>query len=178
MACGAQVTVARLFPDEINQLTVSPAVLTAHLKIINTAQPDIMIWGERNYLEYRHVRHMISDLDIRTQLQCIPTVRHANGVAVSSRDLLYGEELQDQLPVLFQTLRNTAHALRSGASNFSKVENTARIALKGAGFEIDFIHILDEDTLKPAGATTTSFRIVASATINGVPIEDSLGLAL
>ena len=153
-------------------------LLRAHLRILNAVQPDIMVWGERNYEEYVAVKQMIAALDIRTQVQCIPTVRHADGRAVSSLDEQTSEAEQRRLSILYETLKDAAHAIKAGAKNFSKVEKTARIALKGAGFEAVRFRILDEEQMRPANPTTTSFRLLTSATINGHTVDDSLGLSL
>ena len=171
------VRVAEFLPEKLRPHGISPEALTTHLRIINTIQPDIMVWGARKYLEYRSVRRMISDLDIRTQLQCIPTVRHANGLAVSSQHTTLDTD-DKRLPILYESLKNIAHALRAGASNFEKVENTARVALKGAGFQTDYLSILDDESLQPAGAMTTAFRIVAGATLDSLTIHDNLGFKL
>ncbi len=156
----------------------SDSELTLYLKVINTIQPDIMVWGEKNYIEFHHVRQLVRDLDIRTQMQCIPTVRHANGVAVSAHDNLLNVSENQTAPILFETLRNVAHAIRTGARTFSNLEKTARLALREAGFCVDIFAVLDEDNLQPATNLTTSYRIVGSATMDGIPIEDSLGLTL
>ncbi len=157
---------------------VDAQALILHLKIINAVQPDICVWGEKQFLEYSAVKQLVADLDIRTQMQCIPTVRHANGVAVSAMDKIYPADDAQRVALVSQTLDNAAHAIRGGARNFDKVENTARVALKGAGFEIDYLRILDEHTLHGATLDSTSYRIVIEATLNGMPVEDNLGLSL
>ena len=164
--------------DIADEFKLPENLLTTHLKILHAVQPDIMVWGERNFVEYSQVRRMISELGIRTQVQCIPTVRHANGVAVSSNDAHYSEEQTEKLAIVFSTLRNCAHAIRSGATNFNKVANTAKVAIKGAGLELSYFHILDEDTLRPADKDTVTYRVVTKATLDGRHIEDSLGLTL
>ncbi|MFT7652792.1 MAG: pantoate--beta-alanine ligase [Candidatus Azotimanducaceae bacterium] len=166
------------FNDIDEQFRLPPATLTSHLKVLNAVQPDIMVWGERNFIELSQVRRLISELGIRTQVQCIPTVRHANGVAVSTNDHLFSEEDNAMLPTIFATLRNAAHAIRAGATRLRKVENTAKLAIKGAGFDLEYFHILDEEHLTPATDATTTYRIVTSARINDIPVADSLGLTL
>ncbi len=152
--------------------------LSVHLKLINTVQPDIMVWGEKNYLEFHWLRELVRDLNIRTQMQCIPTVRHANGLAVSSDTSLLSHDEQAQAPILYETLNNIVHAIRTGARNFANLEKTARIALKGAGFDSILCKVLDDRTLQDACHDTHQFRIVGNVTLNGVPITDNLGLSL
>ncbi len=165
-------------PHACDEYAVDTYTLTQQLKIINAVRPDIMVWGEKNFIEFHNVRRLISDLDIRTQIQCVPTVRHADGVAVSSAVEAMEPRQRDQAPILFETLKNVAHAIRTGARNFDKIEKTARLALRGADLKIEYLKILDEDNLAPASDKTTTYRIVGSVTLGGSTVNDSLGLTL
>ena len=165
-------------PHACDELAASPYVLTQHLKVINAIQPDIMVWGEKNFIEYHNVRQLIDDLNIRTRTQCVPTVRHADGVAVSSAVESMKGRLRDQAPILYETLTNVAHAIRTGARNFDKIEKTARLALRGTDLEISYLRILDEENLAPASKKTTTYRIVGSVKLGGRSVTDSLGLTL
>jgi pantoate--beta-alanine ligase len=152
--------------------------ITQHLKLINAVQPDIMVWGEKNFLEFHSVRQLVNDLNIRTQMQCVPTVRHADGVAVSSAldDMTTAE--REKAPILWETLKNVAHAIRTGARGFEKLEKTARLALRGAGLKVHYFQILDEESLAPASDKTTTYRIVGSVKLGESSVTDNLGLTL
>ncbi len=165
-------------PYVCGDIDAGPYPLTVHLKMLNNVQPDIMVWGEKNFIEFYRVRQLINDLDIRTQVQCVPTVRHADGVAVSSAVENMDAEHRARAPILYETLQNVAHAIRTGARNFGKIEKTARLALRGAQFEIDHFSILDEENLAPATDKTTTYRIVGSVKLGDVSVTDSLGLTL
>jgi len=167
-----------LQPHACDELSISPYTLTQHLKLINAVQPDIMVWGEKNFIEFRSVRQLIVDLDIRTQVQCVPTVRHADGVAVSSSvEAMQGKQ-REQAPALYETLQNVAHAIRTGARNFEKIEKTARLALRGADLDIVYFRILDEENLAEANNKTTTYRILGSVKLGNSSVTDSLGLTL
>ena len=179
-----------LYPDGVDQaslvslseplthLEYDPVALTTHLKIINAVQPDIMVWGERNFIEYMQVRRLIEELDLQTQLHCIPTVRHANGVAVSGHDGAFMQQHPDAAPTIYETLKDTAHAIRSGASNYANVERTAKIALKGAGYNVTYFCILDDVSLLAANTATKSFRIVCRLELQKFTLVDCLSLTL
>lgn len=165
-------------PHACNIVDVGSYRLTQHLKLINTVKPNIMVWGEKNFVEYHSVRQMIIDLDIRTQIQCVPTVRHGDGVAVSSAAEAMTAQERAQLPILYETLNNVAHAIRTGARTYSKLEKTARLALRGAGLQIEYFKILDEDNLGDATEKTTTYRILGGVKLGTVPVSDSIGLTL
>ena len=163
-----------------NDSILSPDVtrLTLHLKLINAVQPDIVVWGEKNFIDYFHVRQMIGDLGLAAQMQCVPTVRHADGVAVCAKESALSPEQRARLPVLYSTLGDVVHAIRDGARTFKNLEKTARVALRGADMEVELFAILDANQLTPADDATTSFRIIGQVSIDGVQITDSLGLTL
>lgn len=181
---------ATLFPDgrasapELNMplplsdLEYDSLALITHLKIINTIQPEIIVWGERNFIEYVQVRSMIEALSLRVQLHCIPTVRHANGTAVSGTDELLNVQQKQAVPVIHQTLQNVAHVIRSGGRNYENIRRTARTALQGAGFEIEYFTILDDQTLLAPTDRTTSFRFICRVTLDGIPMVDGMSLGL
>ena len=68
--------------------------------------------------------------------------------------------------MVYETLKRTVQALRTGARDFTSVENSARHALMGAGFDINYFSILDEKNLHPAQEETTAFRVVSRTTIS------------
>ncbi len=175
---GMEHTTAVHLPAEADQPAPDGYRLTLHLKLIHMIQPDIMLWGEPNFVEYHHVRKLVTDLGISTQVQCIPSIRHANGVAVASAYEHLDEDTRAIIPILFETLQNTAHAIKHGARHYAKIEKTGRLALREAGFSINKFCILDETDLKPATPETTQFRILGDVSLNGQTLSDSIGLTL
>jgi len=165
-------------PHPCAEFDVGSYRLTQHLKLINAVQPDIMVWGEKNFLEFHSVRQLINDLNIRTQVQCVPTVRHADGVAVSTTVEAMDPAERHKAPILWETLKNVAHAIRTGARSFEKLEKTARLALRGAELDVQYFRILDEDSLAPASNKTKTYRIVGSVKLGTSSVNDSLGLTL
>ncbi|NKC00153.1 MAG: hypothetical protein GKR90_16920 [Pseudomonadales bacterium] len=171
---------AEEFPFQVplSELEHDAVALLTHLKIINAVQPDIMVWGERNFVEYAQVKALIKVLDIRTQLHCVPTVRHSNGTAVATSVEDMDTETAATAQVIYQTLENVTHVIRSGGRNFENIRRTARTALKGAGFAIAYFEILDEQTLANADEQTESFRLICQVTLGDITIADGMGLTL
>jgi pantoate--beta-alanine ligase len=152
--------------------------LALQLRFINTVQPDVVVCGERNYVEYRLLRQLVSDFAIRAQIQCIPTVRDTDGLALCANNVKLKGSERAQAPVLYQTLNNVAHAIRTGARNFDKLEKTARLALKGAGFHIESFAVYDDATLSAPSEETEAFRIMGNTQLGSHYLHDSLGLSL
>ena len=165
-------------PHSAGPLDVPAADLTMHLKLINAVNPDIVVWGERRFLEYFQVTQMIEDLGLPTQMQCVPTQRHADGAAVSAAVDALNPIDRDRAPVLYNTLRDVVHAIRAGARSFDKLENTARLVLRGAGMVVEYFAVLNADNLAPPTDNSTSFRVIGRVKLGSVSITDSLGLTL
>ncbi|MEM7100845.1 MAG: pantoate--beta-alanine ligase [Pseudomonadota bacterium] len=152
--------------------------LTTRLKLINLVQPEILICGEKHWDRVQYTRQMLQDLNARTTIQSIPLVRHANGAVVDRAYENLGESDQGRAPVIYTTLQNAAHAIKQGAKNFDKVENTARLALREAGLEAKKLNIVDELTLTAPTSVTTRFRIICEAGLGSTTLHDNLGVAL
>ncbi len=152
--------------------------LTTQLKLLNLVQPDVYVCGEKHCELTYFTRKMMHDLGLRSALQSVPIVRHADGAVVSATYAHLSEHQQQQVGLLFATLKDTAHAIKNGARNYPKVEKTARLALREAGFTINRYSILDENTFDHADSDTTKFRIVAETELDGIKLADNFGLAL
>ena len=152
--------------------------MTTHVRLLNNVQPDIFLWGEKKFAEYYQVRSLVADLGIQTQMQCIPTVRHANGLAVGNVEEQLSDEQREIAPILHETLNNAAHAIRTGARHFDKLGNTARLALREAGFTVQQFDIFDQHTMRDAQDYTTSFRIMAQVSLAETILRDNIGLTL
>lgn len=175
---GTDVVAGLPLQVPLSELQHDPVALLTQLKIINAVQPDIMVWGERNFVEYAQVKSLIEVLDIRTQLHCVPTVRHSDGTAVAASVEDMDPDTAATTQVVYQTLKNVTHVIRSGGRNFENIRRTARTALKGAGFSIAYFRILDERTLANADEQTESFRLICQVTLGDITIVDGMGLTL
>ena len=150
--------------------------LTTRLKLINLVQPDILVCGEKHWEQVHHTKRMLEDMNSRTTLQSIPIVRHANGAVVDDAYENLTESEQEQTPVIYETLKNAAHAIREGAKNYDKVSNTARLALRESQFEVNRFDIVEEDTLDVPTLDTQRFRIICEVSLGSTILHDNLGL--
>ena len=165
-------------PNIPEQYVISNQLLNHYLRLINEVQPDFMIWGERNFVEFHQVQSLASALHVRTQLQCIPTVRHADGAAVTRRDDIWTNQQRDHLALVFETLKNTGHAIQADINNLQHAGDTARRVLKQAGLIVKEFTILDQRDLTPATVDTTSFRIIVTVVFDGEEFTDNIGINL
>ena len=150
--------------------------LTTQIKLINLIQPDVVVSGEKQCERNHYLQQAMQDLGLRATLQLIPTVRHANGGIVDhGYDALPDP---DKAGLLYETLKNAAHAISAGARNFNKIENTARVALRGGDIQVKNFSILDNTNFQPAQQDTRDFRLVAEVEVDQVALKDNLRLTL
>ncbi|GAA0795516.1 pantoate--beta-alanine ligase [Marinobacterium sediminicola] len=125
-------------------------VTTVVCKLFNMVQPDIAVFGLKDYQQVAVIRKMVRDLCIPVDIIGVPTERADNGLALSSRNGYLTPEELALAPLLQRTLQQTATAIRNGAQDFSALEDSAQSSLEAAGFRRDYFRILNRDTLKPA----------------------------
>jgi pantoate--beta-alanine ligase len=148
-------------------------VTTVVCKLFNMVQPDIAIFGLKDYQQVAVIRKMVRDLCIPVDIIGVPTVRAENGLALSSRNgYLTADELACA-PLLQQTLQQTADAIRNGDRHFQALEESAQRTLEAAGFRRDFYRILNRDTLHPARAEDDKV-ILAAAFLGRARLIDNI----
>lgn len=148
------------------------------LKLLNIVRPEIMICGEKNYAHLVGLQRLVTEFAMEVRLIGVPIARDADGVALGGELAGLTLEMRRQAPILQQTLKDVAVALNTGARNFHKLEHTARLALRGGGFESVELTIRDAGTLALPEAQTHNFRIIASASLGGVRLIDNIGVDL
>ena len=147
---------------------------TLWLKLYHIVRPQIAYIGEKDAQEFVLLQQLIEDLNLPVALHCHPMVRDAENVAISAGLSALSHEARGRAPVLAQTLTDMLHALGCGARNFARLEQTARLALRSAGFTPDYVALRDADTLQPPAATSQRVRILAAARLGSTQLRDTM----
>lgn len=125
-------------------------VTTVVCKLFNMVQPDVAVFGLKDYQQVAVIRKMVRDLCIPVDIIGVPTERASNGLALSSRNGYLTPSELAVAPVLQQTLQQTATAIHNGDLDFAALEEAAQTTLEAAGFTRDFYRIVDRKHLQPA----------------------------
>ncbi len=154
-------------------------VATVVAKLLIQCNPHSAIFGEKDYQQLCVIRRLARDLDLPAQVIGVPTVRDADGLAVSSRNAYLTAEERRAAPALYRALRDTAGAIAGGA-RVTNALDAARAAILGAGFRtVDYVACADAETLAPVEAYDPArpARVLAAAhlgrarLIDNVPVE-------
>lgn len=145
---------------------------TAVLKLLNLVRPEYVCFGEKDYQQLMLVKKMVRDLHVPVEVLPVPTVREADGLAMSSRNAYLDSTQRAIAPSLYRNLRHMASEIERGARDFQTLEQTALDALKALGWMPDYIEIRSPSLGPPEQGT--ELRIVAAARLGKTRLIDNV----
>lgn len=149
-------------------------VATVVAKLFNVVQPDLAVFGEKDYQQLLLIRKLVADLNFPVNIIAQPTVREADGLALSSRNGLLSAKDRGIAPKLSQVLEQIAEDLRLGATTFKALEVEASEALSDEGFRPEYLEICNMDSLLPARSGEKRYVVLAAAWLGNVRLIDNL----
>ncbi len=152
-------------------------VATVVCKLLNMVQPDLAVFGEKDYQQLVVIRRMTRDFCLPVEIIGSPTIREPDGVAMSSRNRYLSAEERGIAPKLYQLLQNAVKEIRAGATEFSALEQEAITNLKAAGFRPDYFAIRDAETLEQPTADTKKLRVLTAAWLGKARLIDNVGVS-
>ncbi|WP_024658585.1 pantoate--beta-alanine ligase [Pseudomonas syringae USA007] len=151
-------------------------VATVVSKLFNMVQPDLAIFGEKDFQQLAVIRAMVRDLNMPIQIIGEPTVRADDGLALSSRNGYLDEAQRAAAPALYKAIRQTAEAISAGEQDFDTLLSSKKQQLQAAGFRIDYLEIRNADSLRPTTAEDPNLVILAAAFMGKTRLIDNLHL--
>jgi pantoate--beta-alanine ligase len=125
-------------------------VCTVVTKLFHLVQPDFALFGQKDFQQLAIVRRLVRDLDLRVEIVGVPTVREADGLAMSSRNAYLSPEERAQAPILHQVLEAAAARVREETLSPEQLHKWMRAALEKAPLaKIDYVAVADPETLEP-----------------------------
>lgn len=149
-------------------------VATVVSKLLIQALPDLAVFGEKDYQQLLVIRRLVRDLDIPVVVEGGETVREADGLALSSRNVYLSAEQRARAARLNVILQDFADALTAGA-DVSAAQHAAHAACAAAFDAVDYIEARDADTLAPlpAGPLTQTARVLAAVRLGTTRLIDN-----
>lgn len=151
-------------------------VATVVAKLFNVVEPDVAVFGEKDYQQLLLVRRMVEQLLFPIDVVGVATVREADGLALSSRNRYLGDEERRRAPVLNAAIRDLAAALARGERDFPALVASARSRLQRAGLEPDYVEVRRaSDLAEPDRATPAAdLRVLAAARLGRARLIDNV----
>ena len=151
-------------------------VATIVAKLFIQAAPDAAIFGEKDFQQLAVIRRMARDLDLPVEVLGAPTMREADGLAMSSRTVYLSDAERRSAPILNRAMREAAAKIRSGAA-IEQALHAARTAIAAAGFEIDYLEVRDASSLAPVEKPDgRALRMLAAARLGKTRLIDNISL--
>jgi pantoate--beta-alanine ligase len=124
-------------------------VATVVCKLFNVVRPDVAIFGEKDYQQLAVIRRMVADLDMGVEIVGLPTVREADGLALSSRNAYLSPAERERALALSRGLRAAVARAAAGERDGAVLIASAREIMDGQVDRLDYLELRDAQTLAP-----------------------------
>jgi pantoate--beta-alanine ligase len=138
-------------------------VTTIVAKLLNTVQPDVAFFGQKDAQQAIVIRRMVRDLDFPVEITVLPTVRDPDGVAMSSRNAYLAPAERERAAALSRALQATEQAAAGGETSTAAALDAARAELAAAGIEPEYLEARDAEGLAPTESFNGQPVLVAVA---------------
>ena len=152
-------------------------VATVVTKLLNIVQPDVAVFGNKDYQQLQVIQTMVADLLIPVTIVGADTTREPNGLAMSSRNAYLSAEEKETAAMLYATLKRIGDALQSD-SQVSTTLKQEKERLTAAGFVLDYLEIRDAQDLSKSYVEADSAVILVAAKLGRARLIDNLVIEL
>lgn len=153
-------------------------VATVVTKLFNMVQPDVAVFGEKDYQQLAVIRKMTGDLNTPVEIVGAPIVRGADGLALSSRNGYLDAAQLKTAPALYQCLQQSVAGIQSGRRDYAAVLQEAAASLQTAGMRPDYLELREAGSLQPATADSRELVILAAAFLGNTRLIDNIAFAV
>lgn len=154
-------------------------VATIVAKLFNLVQPDVSVFGEKDFQQLMLIRRMVDDLDFGIEIIAAPTAREESGLAMSSRNNYLNEQQRNAIaPKLYAELTAIHKSIQMGVRDYLKLQKEATEVLNQQGFTTDYIEIRNASDLSVAQENDKELVILASAWLGKARLIDNLRVSL
>ena len=151
-------------------------VATVVAKLFAQTQADIALFGEKDFQQLAVIRRMVADLNLPIDVRGFPTQREDDGLALSSRNIYLSDKDRAAATALPRALDVAARRIEQGDKAVPALDQ-ARSTLKAAGFTVDYVELVDAETLG-APDPARPLRLLGAAKIGGTRLIDNVAVML
>ncbi len=149
-------------------------VATVVCKLFNIVQPNVALFGLKDFQQLTVIRTMVRDLNIPVEIVGVATVREASGLAMSSRNGYLSAEEKTTAAKLYQTLCVARDAILAGQSSYEEIERKAMLFLQASGFQPDYFSVCRVSDLKKADKDDSDLVLLAAARLSKTRLIDNI----
>ena len=148
-------------------------VTTVVTKLLNMVMPDVAYFGQKDAQQAVVIRRLVRDLDMPVRIEVGPTVREADGVAMSSRNIHLDEAARARAASLHRALEAIREAVEAGEHDASRARARGLAELVAAGIEPEYLELVSADTLTPVRRVDGDVLALIAAQVGGTRLIDN-----
>jgi pantoate--beta-alanine ligase len=149
------------------------ALTTVYVKLLNLIEPDLVLFGERDFQQLVMVRRVVNDLFLSIEVVACPTFRDSDGLAVATRNRDLTAEERLVAPQLNAALERIAKQIDAGERDYEALQRQCAQSLHAAGFVTDYMQICQASDLGPIRRGTRDLVLLAAAHLGRHRLTDS-----
>jgi pantoate--beta-alanine ligase len=153
-------------------------VTTVVAKLLNMVGPDVAFFGQKDAQQAAVIRRLVRDLNFPVSIEVCPTVRAADGLALSSRNALLSPDDRERATALHRTLRAVQSAISGGEPTPAQAIAAGRAELEASGIDLEYLAIVSAQTMEPVTELEGDLLAVIAARIGAVRLIDNAPLSL
>ncbi|MGC9361479.1 MAG: pantoate--beta-alanine ligase [Candidatus Syntrophosphaera sp.] len=148
-------------------------VATIVLKLVNIIKPDTLFMGLKDFQQIIVLERMLKDLNLETTIERCPIIREKDGLAMSSRNKYLSEDERKRALCLQDSITLAKKMVNNGVTDAREIVTSAKKTISDAGGRIDYVSIVDADTLQELEKVTTNSRMLVAAFIGNTRLIDN-----
>jgi pantoate--beta-alanine ligase len=149
-------------------------VATVVMKLFHIAQPEVALFGKKDYQQLLVIRNMAADFNLPVEIVGGNTVRGTDGLALSSRNGYLSPSERAEAPRLFRTITKVAGQIRAGNRDFAGLEHEATAELAAAGWSPDYVAVRKKVDLQLPAVHDSGLVVLAAARLGSTRLIDNL----
>jgi pantoate--beta-alanine ligase len=153
-------------------------VTTVVAKLFNLVQPDVAVFGEKDYQQLLLIRRMVADLCMPVAIAGVATVREADGLAMSSRNGYLDPAERALAPRLYAVLSGVKARVEAGGQDFATIEQAAQAELAAAGFRPDYVSVRRQSDLALPEPGDAALIALAAARLGPARLIDNIFISM
>ena len=149
-------------------------VATVVVKLLCLVQPDVAIFGEKDYQQLTVIRRVVQDLNVPVRIVGAPTVRAEDGLALSSRNRYLGADQRAAAPAIYRALDQARRRLEAGDAAFAAIEAEGLAAVSAAGIKPDYFEVRTADRLERPSENDVDLVVLTAGRLGKARLIDNL----
>jgi pantoate--beta-alanine ligase len=151
-------------------------VATVVMKLFQLTRPQVALFGEKDWQQLQVIRAMVRDLDLDVEIVGMPIVREPDGLARSSRNAYLSPDERLRAVALSRALAVAQERARAGEREVARLTGEARASLESAGARVDYVEIVEPESLQPVTRAEAGSRMLVAAYLGATRLIDNAAL--